>query len=133
MLHADAQKLQVCVTLKHRYFGMILVLPGNPDPIQQEQNRLNCTGDHTGNTGKPELAESSASRYNSKSVTKNRKLELTWIRALLPSQVMSPPLAPAKSGQKKRATLSDHPIAIARSCITNPLFRRVHQASSDRS
>lgn len=40
MPHADAQRLQVCDALKQRYFGMVLALLGNPDPAQQEKNRL---------------------------------------------------------------------------------------------
>ena len=40
MPHADAQRLQVCDVLKQRYFGMIIALPGNNDPVQQEKNRL---------------------------------------------------------------------------------------------
>lgn len=40
MPHPDAQRLQVCDALKQRYFGMVLALPGNQDPAQQEKNRL---------------------------------------------------------------------------------------------
>lgn len=62
-------------------------------------------------------------------MTKKQKLELTWIEKENRTVFGDlPAVLAVQSGQKKRATLSDHPIAIARSCNTNQLVNRENQA-----